>query len=281
MYRSHLIHNLGLAALALLSLALPARAGSIPVEALPLPNRVATADMVIVGKVTGFEDKPVTAASFPGAKNKVVFTIATVTIGDALMAPKGTTTVRLGFIPNPPGVLINPPPFQPTVGLEGCFFLKKHGEADFLSAHGQLDFIDKKSARFDKDIALIKRCTTILEEPMASLKGKNAEDRFLAAGMLVARYNIRHSPNPTKEPIDAAESKLILQALAAADWSPSTDFTQLSPMMVLQRLPLLPTDGWAPPARTDPKEYTAYAQKWVTDHADSYRIQRFVAEKGK
>jgi hypothetical protein len=270
------------AALAVLALVLPARAGSLPADALPLPNRVATADAVVVGKVTSFEEKPASAAPFPGSKDKVEYKVAVITVGDALLAPKGTTTLRLGFVPPPAGVAISPPPFVPAEGQEGCFFLAKHPVADFYLAPGQLNFLDKKSGTFEKDVALVKRCTKILEDPNAALKGKDAEERFLAAAMLVARYSTRPGPNATAEPIEAEQSKLILEALAGADWTPTTDPTQLSPAMVLGKLPLTDKDGWAPPAPgKDPKAYATYAQQWVKDHASSYRIPKFVAEKGK
>jgi hypothetical protein len=281
MPRSRICRNIGLAGLAILALALPADAGTIAAEALPLPNRVATAEIVVVGKVTGFEEKTVMVAPFAGAKNKTEYKIAVVTISDALIAPKGTAMIRLAFVPPAPMVAVSPPPFQATVGQEGVFFLRKHGEADFYVATGQLDFVDKKNSSFNKDLALIKRCTTILADPSAALKAKNAEDRFLAAGMLMAGYLTRRSSKAKAEPIDAEQSKLIMEALAAADWTPSTDFMQLSPLMVLQRLPLTKKDGWAPPSANDRKAYAAYAQQWVRDHADTYRIQRFVAEKSK
>jgi hypothetical protein len=279
MPHSRLIPHAGLAALAFFAMALVATAGTIPADALPLPNRVANAEVIVAGKVTAFEDKTVMVAPFPGAKNKIEFKIAVVTIGDALLAPKGAKTIRLGFVPNPPGVVISPPPFQATVGMEGCFFLTKHGEADFLVASGQLSFIDKKNANFDKDLALIKRCVKILEDPNTSLKAKNAEERFLAAAMLLAQYCTRKSPDAKLEPIEAEQSKLILEALAAADWTPTTDYTQLSPLMVLRRLPVSKKDGWAPPMEA--KAYAAYAQQWLRDNASTYRIQKFVANKSK
>ena len=83
MIRSRLFHHAGLAVLAFLALVLPARAGTLPADALPFPNRVATADVVVAGKVTALEDKTVMAAPFPGARNKVEYRIAVVTIGDA------------------------------------------------------------------------------------------------------------------------------------------------------------------------------------------------------
>ena len=251
--------------------ALPVRAGSIAADTLPLPNRVAAADMVVVGKVTGFEEKSV------AAKDGTEFRIATLTVDDALRAPKGTKTVRLGCVVIPPMVAINPRHFQATEGQEGCYFLTRHGDADF-SVVGTMGFLGKNSHGFEKDVKLVRRCAKLLEDPDASLKGENAEDRFLTAGMLVARYTTRRTANAKSAPIEAGQSKRILQALASADWTPSTDITQLSPQMVLGRLPLTDKDGWSPPSGRDAKAYAAYAQKWVKDHAETYRIQQFVTD---
>jgi hypothetical protein len=278
MRRSICLKTLGLAGLTFLAVALRAQAGTLPADALPLPNRVATADVVVVGKVTAIEDKTALVAPFPGAKNKTEYKVAVISVSDALLAPKGTKTIRLGFVPIPAGVFVSPPPFQASVGQEGCFFLSKHADADLFVPSGQLNFIDKKSDTFEKDLALIKRCTKILSDPNAALKGKDADDRFLAAGMLVAQYRTRKSPNARTEPIDAEQSKLILHTLAAADWTPSTDYTRLSPLLVLYRLPLTAKDGWAPPG-TDAKAIAAYAPQWLNEHAGTYRIERFVADK--
>ena len=137
----------------------------------------------------------------------------------------------------------------------------------------------KYPVTLEKDIALLQRCTKLLDDPNAGLKSKNAEDRFLTAAMLVMRYTARKAPSDKKEPIDAEQSKLILQALAGADWTPVKDFTQLSPLMVLHRLPLTDRDGWMPPK--DAKAYAAYAQQWLQDHAATYRIQKYVPDKTK
>jgi hypothetical protein len=280
MRRSQCIHIVRIIGLAFFLLALPVRAGTIAADALPLPNRAAGADVIVLGKITAIEDKSVLVAPFPGAGNKTEYRVAVLTISEAVKPPRGAKTIRLGFVPLPPGVAVSPPPFQPTVGLEGCFFLTKLGDTDFLVAPSPLNFLTKTNATFPKDIALIKRCTAILANPNLSLKAKDAEERFLAAAMLMAQYRTRRSPKDTTEPISAEQSKLILQALATADWTPTTDFTKLSPLMVLHRLPLTAKDGWAPPSR-EPKAYAAYAQQWVRDHAGSYRIERFVAAKNK
>jgi hypothetical protein len=42
-------------------------------------------------------------------------------------------------------------------------------------------------------------------------------------------------------------------------------------------LGLTPEDGWAPPQNF--QEVSAAAKAWLKEHAGTYRIQRFVAEK--
>src|ERR1051326_2538786 len=166
-----------LAGAAFFGLALSAHAGSIAADALPLPNRVATAETVVIGKVGSIQEKAVQALASPGATNKLDYKIAVIEVSDALIAPKGTKTLKLGFVPPPPNVVINPPPFQAQVGMEGCFFLTKHFDADFYLASGQLDFVDGKGPNSEKSMALIKRCVKLLDDPDKSLKAKEAEDR--------------------------------------------------------------------------------------------------------
>jgi hypothetical protein len=276
MPHTRFLRRAALAGLVCLSLALSAGAGSLPADALPLPNRVAHADAVVVGKVTAIEEKTVMAPAFAGAKDKVEYTIAVITVGDALPAPEGAKKIRLGFVPTPPGVVINPRPYEPVVGQEGCFFLTKHPDGGFYVAPGPLVYLDGKSPTFEKDVALVKRCVLILRNPNVALQDANAETRFLAAAMLLTRYTTRRSPNPKTEPIDAEQSKRILLGLATADWTPTTDLMQMSPYMVFHRLALTEKDGWTPPSTPFRQVYSAYAQQWLKDHAVTYRIQRFV-----
>src|SRR5579859_8134202 len=195
MQPSKLVRRFGLAALAIMALTLAIRAGTLPADALPLPNRLATADTVIVGKVTAILDKTVKV-------NNAQYKIAEVSISNALMGAKGATTIRLGFVSIPMGVAIRPSPFQAMVGMEGCFFLRKQGDIYVVPLLG---FLNKKSPAFEKDIALLKRCVKIMETPDASLKAKDAEERFLAAAMLLAKYRTRKSVNDKSEPIDAGQ----------------------------------------------------------------------------
>ena len=238
-----------MSALFTLALALPAGAGIIPAGALPIPNRFAQAEIVVVGKVTSIEDKGVEIGKTP-------YKIAVVTVSDAVLAPRKTMTIRVGFRVIPPNVAINPRPFQAAVGQEGIYFLKKQPDTDFYMPV-LLGFIGSGSANFDKELAEVKRCAKLLEDPNASLKSKKADEGFVTAAMLLARYRSRIGQNAKTEPIEAEQSKLILKALAGADWNAPRDFSKLQPTTVLGRLGLTKKDGWDPPSFKDAKAYAA------------------------
>jgi hypothetical protein len=280
------MHRTALAALALLFLTAPLTA--LMVAPTPIPDRLALADAVVVGKIVSIEDKTVAAKRFPGDPNKSEFKVALIQIDDPLYGAKGLTRVRLGFVPPPPQVQPNPgrpviggginrfPQMNHAVGQEACFFLKKHADGDFYVAPMYFDVIDKKVAGFDKEIAQVKQCAKLLENPGASLQAKNADERLLTAAMMLTRYRTPPAgvQNPKTEALSAEQSKLLLEALASADWSKRIDGTQVSPQMVFFRLNLTAKDGWTQPKNG--QEIPAAAQKWLKDNADKYRVQRFV-----
>jgi hypothetical protein len=280
---------LGLAGFVFLSLT--ATVSALVIAPAPIPDRVAMADLVIVGKITAIEEKTVLATRFPGAPEKVEHKIAMIQIDDLLKGPKGLTHARLGFVPPPP--VAPPKPGQPivsggarrfpqlnhAVGQEACFFLSKHHEGDFLVARMSFDVVEKKAGTFEKDIAQAKRCAKLLEDPRASLQANDPQDRLATAAMLLTRYRTPRAgtPNPKTEPIDAAESTLILKAIATADWSKPVNIQEVSPQLVFGRLNLTAKDGWNPPKFKDyQKEFPAAAQQWLKANQDKHRIQRFV-----
>lgn len=288
--------KLALLSLGIFSLALATPLWAMMVAPSPIPDRVATADMVVIGKITSIEDKTVKASQYPGAPNKAEYKIAMIQIESLLKGPKGLTHVRLGFVPPPPPAPPQPAP-QPgqpvrivkgprqfpqlnhTVGQEACFFLTKHAEGDFMVAPMYFSVIEKKSANFDKEIAVVKRCTKLLEDPRASLQSRDADERLTTAALLLGSYRNRKpgNPNPKTEPIDAAESALILKAIAEGDWSKPFNIQDVSPQMVFNRLNLTAKDGWNPGQfKNYQTEFPAAAQKWLKDNAQSFRIQKFV-----
>jgi hypothetical protein len=275
--------------LALMLLSLPAFGQAEPKVAViapqPIAQRVATSDAVVVGKVTSIEEKPVAALPFPGSARKAEYQIAVVKIEDPILGAKGLTHLRIGFVPAQPGVL-RPGGYRPPTlaqGQEVCLFLAQHPEGTFYTLPAYFSVIDKKAPTFEKDVAEAKKDAKLLDDPGAGLESKDAPDRFLTAAMLVARYRQRKpsATPPAQEPIDAGESKRILQALADADWTPPNKPvpSQLTPQNAFNLLGLTAKDGWTPPK--DFKQFPDEAKKWLKENADKYRIERFVADEKK
>jgi hypothetical protein len=267
-------------------------AEALSVAIMPIWHRVALADCVVIGKVTAIEDKLVMAQANANSPNLEEHRVAVLKIDKGFGSAKGLTHVRIGAtIPKPPqpGVpqiagIEMMHPVNLAVGQEFCLILQPHHKETFFVAPRSYEAIRKQNnAGFDKEAALIERCFKLLENPDASLKAKDPEDRLLAAGMLLTRYKmtgrgVRAGEPPQKtEPIDAAQNKLILEALASADWTKRDPAAQISPAQVFGYLQLTDKDGWKQPQNF--QEMPAVAQKWLKDHAATYRIQRFVPDK--
>jgi hypothetical protein len=272
--------KMGLAGLLCAATTSLSTAKAIMIAPAPLSQRVATADCVVVGKVTGFGDKTVTA-------NKVEYQIAIIKVESNILGAKDMKEIRVGFIPpmaSAPGQPIRRRPFRGvsfTLNQEACLFLNKHPQGDFYVAPAYFSVINK-GANFDKEMAEVKRCAKLLAEPKAGLEAKDKTDRILTAGMLVAQY--RRYPfgggELKTEPIDAALSKKILLTLADADWKgrPVRPVPfQMTPQSIFAQLNLTAKDGWTPPK--DLKQFPEAAKTWLKDNAGKYRIQRFVHEK--
>lgn len=280
---------LALAGLALLSAAAAAQAMMVAPPVIPL--RVAPADAVVVGKVTGFADQSVAAVRYPGGTDTVNYQIAVVKVEEALFGAKDMKTIRVGFLPPPPPgaprgrgarpMIRRPLPPNLTLNQEACLFLLKHPAGDFYVLANYYDVLNKKdNPAFEKEVGEARRCAKLLAEPKAGLRSANKGDRTLTAALLVARYRTprwQAGKPPKEEPVDAAQSKAILQALADADWTVRDPRqAQGSPQAMFNRLGLTKADGWAPPKEAG--RWAEVAKQWLKGHADTYRIRRFVAQ---
>lgn len=250
----------------------------------PGPARVVNSDAVVIGKVIALEPQDMTV-------DKVNYRIAVVKIDQALRG-KEMKQVRIGFIPPPaggirPGGPIIRPGFrgvQLQVGNDGLFLLKKHAKENFYTLGGPAGYFinSENNKTFDKEVQSVKSVIKLTENPKAGLKAKDAEERLLAAAILIEQYRAFRGPGQKQEPIDAEESKQIMHALADADWKAPVSFGGMrpNPTMLFNRLGITPKDGWQP--RPQPGvNFQEAMQTWVRDHADTYRIQRFVASQTK
>jgi hypothetical protein len=253
---------------------------AVPKE--PIANKIAQADCVVVGKITAIDPKPVFARLYRHIDAKMGFVVADVEVSKHLLGPKAAKKVRLAFLQFQVKSGEHKP--APAVGQEGCFYAVKHCTEDFhvVPAGG---FHPKKAKEFEKELALTRRCCKLLSEPNKALKAKELQDRVLTAYLLVLRYTygpIRLRGKYQAKPIDAEQSKLIMLALAEADWGRPAEKTEVSPRYAVDLLDEAARQGGVPmpksfPANTGDKKKDAAARKqWLKDNAESYRIQRLV-----
>ena len=136
-----------------------------------------------------------------------------------------------------------------------------------------------KNKDFDKEVQAAKASAKVTENLTGSLKAKDAEERLSAAAVLIEKYRT-FRPNAKQEPIDAEESKQILQALAGADWQTQVNYMSLrtNPTQLFQRLGVTAKDGFVPPKGGN---YQDAIRMWLVRNADTYRIQRFTASPTK
>jgi hypothetical protein len=272
----------------------------------PAPNQVAQSDAVVLGKVESIAEKTVTAKKFlPGQTGDAEYQLATVKVQEGLLAAKGLTHVEVAWVPTTK--VIDPhdrkPPFslQPNVtkDLEGCFFLVKHPTESFYVLVNSQDVVNKSNKDFEKYADLIKKCSKLIDDPEQGLKSNDASERLLAARLLMTRYrvpkaalevppiiSVRPEPRPTpgkQEPIDADESKLILQTMIDADWSEKIPELGGNAARLFDLLNLSATDGWDDDDSRTPiqdKRWNAM-KKWLKKNVGTYRVKRFVREEAQ
>lgn len=256
--------------------------GYITVPKEPIPNKIAQADCVVVGKITAVEPKPVLARLYAHIDAKMEFVVADVEVSELLLGPKGAKKVRVAFVAFQVKSGEHKP--APAVGQEGCFYAVKHCTEDFyvVPAGG---FHDKKGKDFEQELALTRRSCEFLNEPNTALKAKELQDRVLTAYLLVLRYTyapMRLRGKNEAKPIDAEQSKLIMLALAEADWDRPADQMEVSPRYAVSlireaaRLGGVAMPKSFPTNTGDLKKDAVALKQWLQDNAESYRIQQLV-----
>lgn len=262
----------------------------------PVAWRAITADVVVVGKVTGIEKD---AVEVEGTKRtpKGAYRVALVQVEDALAGAAGQTHIKVGFLPPPPPPASAAGPngrVQPTiarfgglpelkVGQELVLFLSKHPSAGFHMLTSLSPPIDAKSAEAKAEITQVKRVTAVLANPMTSLKAEKAEDRYFAARVVLVKHT---SPPELGGEVESAmvpaeESKLILKGLIEGDWSKSDEI--VGGESVIAMLGVQEKDGWTFPKLESSQKRAAVVQaafvKWLEGPGKDYMVRKYVLKK--
>lgn len=240
--------------------------------------RAAAADAVVVGKVVEVGDKAEKAELYKGDDREMK--VATVRVHSALLGRPGTT-VKVGFVlpPAAGGAVRRFPMVELTTGQEACLFLTRHPtkKGVFVLAN-HYDAINKQgNVAWKAEVDEVKAAAKVLTDPARALRSKDAEQRLLAAALLINRYKTA-TPSGKTEAVPAAESKLILTALAEADWAAAARGNyRLHPQGLFFQLGATAKDGWERPR--DFAQLSAAAQRWLKDKAGTFKMMRYVRDK--
>jgi hypothetical protein len=273
-------------------------------------NRLASFDAVFVGRVVAFEPMDVEVG-----QPKQTYRVAVVQVTETVYGlKKETKMVRVafnmaanngggfggGFGGGGGGVQIQPaiqikgrPPIrfpgnfqmQLQVGQDGLFSVNKHEKEDFFLSPTPQNFVSRpENPAFEGQLKTAKELSKVMANPVAALKSDDKQDRYTAAAVLVNKYRMVNNPTgqPMKqEPIDAEESKLILKAIAAGDWTPNRVGGALpAPYELFSQLGIGTDkkDGYAPVNLRTQEEIHAFMQKWLDENNGKYVIQKNVVD---
>ncbi len=266
----------------------------------PGPMKVAQADVIVTGQVMGIEDRDVEVPIAPNSPQKVKYRVAVLKVNDVIKGDaKLAKLLRVAFQAPPapavgpgggpvggPGTVFRPGFRRPgvvlNVGQDGLFYLKKLSGNDLYTLPAYYSYVNSSDrATLEREINEARKTLKILQDPMASLKSKDGEERLLTAALLIGKYRA-YQGSPKTEPIAAEESKLILKALADADWNvnrPGFNY-QMNPLNMFGQLGISAKDGFQfqpQPGANNPNAYPDAVKAWLKDHWQTYRIQKFVA----
>lgn len=280
MYRTALA-----ATAATLLLAAPVGAKRVARAFTPV-EKLVRSDAVVVGKVTALEKDEVLAPQFPGAPDKVAYRVAVVKVQTGVFGAANVTHLKVGFLPPPvPPARPGRGGYQPvnlTTDTEALFYLRKHHSADFYTADPVMAPTGTKEEGFKAQLELVARGAAVLADPVKALGAEKGDDRTFAAALLVAKYRSYPDGAPEVEsvPVPAEEGRLILKALAAADWTREYDGTVPTVYQAFGMLGLNPTNGFrvpvAKPGENLAEKTKAAFAEWLAGPGKDYRLARFV-----
>jgi hypothetical protein len=195
-------------------------------------------NVAVVAKVVEVEPDVVEVAPFRGApKERMLrYKVAIMKIDDPLIGASGITRVRVGFpadasAPSPgdggsgrPRAVTATVMIAPTgtgialsAGMEGCFSLAKHANADFYVLSGLP--VQKSHPSFAKEVDRLKKYARATNDPVAALKAKDLDERFEAAQIILQNYLTPRGSN-VREPVPDEENRLLVALLTELPWVP-------------------------------------------------------------
>lgn len=239
----------------------------------PIPERVARTDLTTLARVKRVEEKAAELPVAPGAGLKQPFRVAVLEVKEKVAGAGSPKFVKVAFIPPSGRRGFGSFDFKP--GSEALFFLTKAHGSEYYRVMMYFD----AEAPGEAQIKAAREAGKLLASPRKGLESKNQAERALTAALLITRYRSQPFADPAKikqAPISPAESRLILEGLAAGDWK-APAYNQFSPRSLFLRLGLTEKDGWKVKNFATLNEE---AQAWLKANAGKYVIKRFTTGVG-
>jgi len=247
------------------------------------PDRLVQAQLVVVGTVMSVEDKEIDLPFAPNTPGTAKYKVAVVQVREVLKGAERLQTVRVAFQAAAPVVIQPRPPIKRPIlprtpelkaGQETLLFLTKHFKEPVYQPVIMTGVVlrDPTGQAFTAEITQVKTKVRLLANPLESLRSRDAADRVQTAALLLGMY--RGSFGRQTELINADESKLILLAVADANWQ-ANQFDPLSGRALFNQLGVTQKDGWTPPQNF--QDFPAAAQQWLRQNAGTFRIHRYVS----
>ncbi len=244
-------------------------------------------EAVLVGKVTSFEKDLAEVKAHPDAKETAAYTIAIVKVETAIRGLKNATHVKVGFVlravPQQGEELLSSEPqrnLNLQEGGEYLLLLHKHPVGGFYTYS---ESTPPQKLPAEAAVAEAKLAAGAIADPMKALKAEKAQDRALAAIVLLTYYRQPASRGEVElVPIDAAENAAILKAISEGDWTVAvTGYTTLSSFY--QFLGVGESDGWKHPVAKPGENHNLVMQKayqdWLAGPGAKFRFQKYVAKR--
>jgi hypothetical protein len=254
---------------------------------LGVAQQLVQSDAAVVGKVTGIEKELAEVKAHPDAKETTAYTVAIVKVETAILGIKNTTHLKVGFIRRAEPQY-DEERFEDDrqrnlnldEGGEYLLILQKHPVGGFYT---YTDSTPPQKLPADAAVAEAKLAAGAIADPMKALKAEKAQDRALAAVVLLMHYRQPASRGDTERvALDADENAAILKAIAEGDYTVAiTGYTTLTSSY--QLLGLSADDGWKHPTAKPGENHNLVMQKafqeWLAGPGAKFRFQKFVAKK--
>jgi hypothetical protein len=268
---------LGIAAFFLVAPAAPAYIGT-PITAGPLFIRVGVSDLIVIAKVEEVEQKP-SLEENPFAQNRTKnLYVGTLAVSEVILGDRTLKSVKAAapfyYVTINYDDLVKPQKHAPALktfrkGREGLFFLQWSPVHKVYSVGLDPLFVEKTDPVYAAELERTRAYAKLLADPKASLR---SDDVTARSTLLVYRYRWPRLCGNAEAPIDAEESKLILDGLAAAKW----DIYPNDIRVILYNQCFNLIGGVLPKENVFADDEVARAKAWLAKNRETFRIKKWV-----